>query len=731
MFVNATHGVNGDTRKMKWLIRATLSALLLLSSAAHAADTLFLSQEEQDWLRAHPAPLRIHNETDWKPYNYNENGVPVGYSIDYMTLLSQKLNVDVQYVSGPSWSTFLEMMKDGSLDVMLNIANTRERRKYLRFTDPYHITNVALYVQSSRNDITDLDSLSGQRLGFIDGFFFAEFLRQYYPDINIVPYPSLQAAFVGVQKGEVDAAMDVPLVARHVLRDTPMNDIKFAGKVSDPVFITTFSIATHKDNATLSGILQKAVDSVTSQEIQAINEKWALKENHISQLSENDLSYLRQLGELKVCVHPDRLPLEAVNIDGSLTGISSEFVELLAQRIQVPFKIVPLSDQAQSVALAKQRTCDIVPMISKGAQARAHLNFTSPWLSLEQVVATRNNQVYISDLGQVNDQRFAIVRGHSTKTALLAAYPTINLVEVDTVSDGLLMVAQGDVFGFIDTLATISRALQTHDIDNVKISGALGIKANYAMGVRSDDGKLLNIMERAVRTISPTDINAIYNRWLAVAYVKQGDYTRFWQALLVLSLLTGYIYYRYRQGLQNSAVLKSAHAEIETANRKLDRLARTDPLTGLSNRLETDEILHQEFTRFQRYQTVFSIVMMDLDHFKKINDEHGHEVGDDVLIHIAGILTNHTRKSDTAGRWGGEEFLIICPSSTAEGVLILAKSLRLEIETNVSTGLTAQSASFGVATIRPGETIKDLMRRADDALYQAKGAGRNRVTVAS
>lgn len=716
---------------MRLLIQAIFALAVAFTTPTLAQDALFLTQEEQAWLRAHPAALRVHNEMDWKPYNYNENGAPIGYSIDYMNLLAHKLNIDVNYISGPSWSEFLGMMKDGSLDVMINIANTKERRKYLRFTDPYHITNVALYVRSAEKQISDLDSLAGKRLGYIDGFFFGEFLRQYYPDIQLITFPSTQAAFVGVRQGVVDAAMEVPLVARHVLRDSPMTDIKFAGKVSDPVFITTFSIATRKDNAILSAILQKAVDSVSTQEIQAINEKWALKENHISQLSEDDLSYMRELGELKSCVHPNRLPLEALNIDGTLTGISSEFVELLSTRLQIPLNVIPSRSWGESLELAQQKKCDIFPMFAKNAGGREHLNFTSPWLSLEQVIATRDNQIYISDMEQMKDQRVGVVGGHSTKEMLLAAHPHLNLVEIDNVTQGLLQVSQGNLFGVIDTLATISRALQTQNIENVKISGPVGIKANYAIGVRSDDGKLLNILERAIKTIHPADINAIYNRWLAVAYVKQGDYTRFWQALLGLSLLTGYIYFRYRKGLQASATLKSAHAEIEIANRKLDRLARTDPLTGLSNRLETDEILHREFARFERYQTTFSIIMMDIDHFKKINDEHGHEIGDQVLKRISDILSQHTRESDLAGRWGGEEFLVICPSSQKDGAMKLAESLRAEIEQAALAGISPQTASFGVATIRKGETIKDLMRRADAALYDAKTAGRNRVIIAS
>lgn len=700
---------------------------LLIVGASYASEPLFLSQEEQGWLREHTAPLRVHNEMEWKPYNYNEDGVPKGYSIDYMNLLAQKLGIQVQYVSGPTWEQFLGMIQAGSLDVMLNIANTRDRRKYLKFTDPYHITSVGLYVHNSEDSITDLDDLNGKRLGFTEGFFFGEFIRRYYPEIKVVTFDSTQGSFIGVQKGLVDAAMDVPLVARSILRDLNMTDLKYVGKVSDPVFITTFSIATRLDNVILNDILQKAIDAVTSEEMRAINEKWALKENQVTELSPADVDHLKAFGPLRLCVHPDRLPLEAVNLDASLTGVSAEFVELLAQRLDMQIVLVPTQSWQQSLAFAKERKCDVLPMISKTSDARESLNFTSPWLSLDLVVATRDDQIYITDISQLADKKIAVVSGQSAKEDLLSIYPDLHLMEVGTVSDGLAAVSNGDAFALIDTLATISRALKTGDTDNVKVSGTLDVKTNFAIGVQSDDGQLLKILEHISTTIDPAEINAIYNRWLSVAYVERVDYARFWQAVLIFSVLMAYVYYRYRKSLQAANELRIAHGEVEAANRKLDRLARTDPLTGLANRLETDDVLHRESARFERDKSVFSIIMIDIDHFKAINDQHGHAMGDQTLKHVADIFTRTTREIDLVGRWGGEEFLVVCTSTNVEGAIKLAEHLRTAIEQNTPRTFPPCTASFGVAAIQAGESVDDLMRRADNALYRAKANGRNRV----
>lgn len=717
-------------KKRSWHILFAALITFSLTTTASATEPLFLTEQEQAWLRNHPTPLRIHNEMEWKPFNYNEKGVPKGYSIDYMNMLAKKLGIQVEYISGPTWDEFLDMMKAGTLDIMLNIANTKERRQYLRFTDPYHITTVGLYTHSTENNITDLDHLNGKRLGFTEGFFFGEFIRLYYPKINVVTFPSTQASFVGVQEGQADAAIDVPLVANSILRDMNMTDVKFAGKVSDPVFITTFSLGTRKDNPVLQSILQKAIDSVTSDEIKTINDKWAINTNRGSRLSPQDLDYLKTQSPLRLCVNPKRLPLEAINLETKLTGISSEFVERLRQITQISLNIVPTSSWEESLNLVKKHECDVVPMAVKSATTQALLNFTSPWLSLEQVIVTRNDQIYIDNLDRLNDHRVGIVRGQSTKQDLLAIYPGLTLVEVDSVFDGLKQVSERKLFGFIDTLATTSRVMQTNKLDNVKISGSVGVTAKYAVGVRNNDGKLLSILERATRSIEPADINAMYNRWLSIAYVERFDYTRFWQAFIVFSLLTAYIYHRYRQGQKTAALLRQANNKVETANKELDRLARTDPLTGLANRLETDEALHKEYARFERYQYVFSIIMLDIDHFKSINDTYGHEVGDKVLVHISSLLKAKCRESDLIGRWGGEEFLIVCPSTDTNGTIKLADHLREATQNAHFDGLPQITISLGVATIHSRDSIDDLMRRADDALYQAKNNGRNRVELA-
>ena len=159
----------------------------------------------------------------------------------------------------------------------------------------------------------------------------------------------------------------------------------------------------------------------------------------------------------------------------------------------------------------------------------------------------------------------------------------------------------------------------------------------------------------------------------------------------------------------------------------LERLAVTDRLTGLYNRRKLDDILTVESERTKRFNNPYGIVLLDIDHFKSVNDTYGHQVGDQVLIDVAELLKRHTRETDVAGRWGGDEFLIVCPGTDRKGLIKLAETLRKNIENHKFSVIGNKTSSFGITAYQQEDEIKDLILRADNALYLAKGNGRNRV----
>lgn len=167
--------------------------------------------------------------------------------------------------------------------------------------------------------------------------------------------------------------------------------------------------------------------------------------------------------------------------------------------------------------------------------------------------------------------------------------------------------------------------------------------------------------------------------------------------------------------------------EIERINKELEYNATMDFLTDLYNRRKSDEILENEWERYKRYKRNFSIIILDIDDFKNINDKYGHNVGDKILNEFAGILKENVRKTDKIGRWGGEEFLIVCSESNLEESLIVAEKIRTGICKNKFEVDELITGSFGISTAKGKESIYELVSKADEAMYIAKNKGKNRI----
>ena len=179
--------------------------------------------------------------------------------------------------------------------------------------------------------------------------------------------------------------------------------------------------------------------------------------------------------------------------------------------------------------------------------------------------------------------------------------------------------------------------------------------------------------------------------------------------------------------IQNFVATSQDITERVLMEEKLQKLATVDSLTGIYNRYKTNEEIEIEIGRNKRYDENFALAMFDIDHFKRVNDSYGHEIGDYVLQEISNIVTNEIRESDRFGRWGGEEFMLILPKLNKVEALHVSEKLRSRIEKHNFKDVGHITISIGGSVFALSDTKESLLKRVDDALYKAKDEGRNRV----
>lgn len=180
----------------------------------------------------------------------------------------------------------------------------------------------------------------------------------------------------------------------------------------------------------------------------------------------------------------------------------------------------------------------------------------------------------------------------------------------------------------------------------------------------------------------------------------------------------------------NKELLNKYVTLSKALNRKIEEvtiLSETDQLTEIYNRLKLRTVLEKEVQKVNRYELKLSIIMFDIDKFKRVNDTFGHDIGDDVLVNLCNLVKNTIREIDFFARWGGEEFIVLLPSTDINSTERLAERLREKIEKNNFKRVGQVTCSFGVTEFIKKESIEYFLKRVDDALYKAKKSGRNRV----
>ena len=516
----------------------------------------------------------------------------------------------------------------------------------------------------------------------------------------------------------MDEAIDIILKkynTQHRSRDALVYEAKTLKKLSEYGSKNFFTIDVHKlqrvrDIYNILGLVTKQ-ESITKLKDMLYCEPTA------NELTQQEKAYLQKKKVITMCVDPDWMPFESYK-DGKYVGMSADYFQHFKKFIgpQTEIQIVPTKNWNESLEFARERKCDILSLLMKTPERSKYLNFTKPYLKIPIVMATRMDAPFTADFHTLRGKRLALVKGYAFIEILRKQYPNVEIVEVKNLQDGLDKVAQGKVYGYVGSLATIGYAFQKQYTGELKIAGKFDGTWDLGVGVRDDDPLLLDIFNKAVASVDASQRTQILNHWLSIRYEKGVDYALLEKIVAlfgVILLIVGYFYFKLKK-------LKG----------KLEELSLRDPLSNLYNRRYFNKISEAAFTLFQRNGQAFSIVMLDIDDFKKVNDTYGHKVGDNVIVSVAKVLQEQSRESDIVSRYGGEEFIILLRDTTLKGAKVLAEKIRTKIE-KLHVDNVHITVSLGAAEVKKSDkSVEDVIKRADDALYVAKAQGKNQLVEA-
>lgn len=430
--------------------------------------------------------------------------------------------------------------------------------------------------------------------------------------------------------------------------------------------------------------------------------------------------YLKKKKVINMCVDPDWMPFEKIE-NGQHIGMAADYFNIIKEKTNLNIELIKTANWTESLEFAKQRKCDILSFLMTTSERRKYLDFTTAYLKAPIVMATRNDVPFINDFNLLKGKKLGIPKGYAFIEILRVKYPDLIIVEVNNIDDGLKKVVQGDLYGYIGTLATIGYSFQKRFTGELKISGKFDGTWDFSVGVRNDDPILLNIFQKAVKSIDNESEQKILNKWLSINYVKETDYNLLFKTIGGFVLILSIILFFYLKQMR----LKE----------QLQLLSITDSMTKLYNRRYFENTAEHYFELSKRNKTDLSLIMLDVDNFKQVNDNYGHKIGDLVLIELANILLNQSRKSDIVCRFGGEEFIILLLQTNLEGADFMAEKIRKYIEKSTLSLDNSKQLKFTVSlgvsqvNISVDKNIEDCIKRSDDALYEAKNTGKNKVSV--
>ncbi|MEM7180195.1 MAG: diguanylate cyclase [Spirochaetota bacterium] len=466
------------------------------------------------------------------------------------------------------------------------------------------------------------------------------------------------------------------------------------------------------------------------------------KEERRQFLSQSESQWLKDRKDpIKVGITP--IPGQVIRgKKNSYSGFTIDLFRNLEDKIGTKFQLVAFNSWDDLIDSARRREIDVIDLAQKTQLRLTYFDFTDTVLSLQNKIITRTeirNELSVDDLPGMS---VAVSKGSAILEHLQIYFPKIKLIPTSNAKEALNLVENKKVDAAISGSVRASHYIKELNIKNLHIAGDLEYDYRLRIASRNDLPELNIILSKAASQISSDELQALYLKW---GYVKDKE-TYFDKQTLIyigiafgiiipftiyLSFLNTHLRKEIIERKKALSELKIAHEEIHRLKSLAEKEARVDELTKILNKRGFKEILIEQMENFQQSNTGFCLLFLDIDFFKKVNDNMGHDVGDAVLQGFAQLIQENIQASDFFGRIGGEEFAIIFPNTSLKQGIKIAERLRKVIGSHtfaINEYNFQITSSLGITEIVKNDSFISLYKRVDTLLYQSKENGRNMVS---
>lgn len=705
-----------------------------LKQAVGAATIAFRDQLERKWLSVNTAPdtLLIGVSIGNQPYMHVSSiGDVQGIFVDLWRLWSKKTGIAVSFVPDQSEES-LAYLRKGRIDVQM--AQVENAGKFTGLKPAYHLYNIYSSLFYHREaDQTDLAQQKDISVGVLQTASFCAELQQQFPNVKIKVFDTVDQMIEAVLKKQLFGFLASEVVVRNRLAQSNSQELfkEFPGIRYESA---VYSLIRPDDNRLYQSI-QQGFSQISLDEMIEIERRWLGKEagGYFQKFRDKvpltlaEREWLNQHQQIRVGVMSNWRPIEFTDENGKTQGITSDVLELLNQRLEVQFVPQAYDDWTLLLEDFKAGKLQMVANISDLPERRSFSAFSLDYWTLQWILIGKHDAKFEARVAQMPSQRISIMRDYQFMQQFKKDFPQHQVIAVDSLEEGLELVASGQADFALDTVVASGIAIRDPRYVNLRayLPTDLPVYPSY-FGVHKELPELLVIVNKGLKTINDADRKSLLDKWLNLE-IKQGlDQSRVVTLVLQIAglsliVIVGFLIWNF--SLRREVNLRRKVEE------KMRFMAGHDDLTQLPNRSLLIERLQTALHQHARHNEMLALMFIDLDGFKQVNDQYGHDLGDEMLVKLSAILSHCVRKTDTVARFGGDEFVILLTGLVdRDDAAIVAEKILLYLQEPLALSVCQASvgASIGIAIYpHDGTDAATLLKSADKLMYQVKQQGKS------